>query len=38
VTALLAGLKESCPLKPSLDLAKGLGLKPPQPRPRWCAL
>lgn len=36
VAALLAGFNEACRLKPALDLTEGLGLKPPQPRPRWC--
>jgi hypothetical protein len=34
VTALLAGFDESGGLKPTLDLAEGLRLKPPQPQPR----
>jgi hypothetical protein len=38
VTTLLARFNEADRLKATLDLAKRLRLKPPQPRPRLCAL
>src|SRR5215471_15560189 len=36
VTPSLARLHEACSLQPAFDLAKGLWLKPPQPRPQSC--
>jgi len=36
VAALLAGLDKTGRLKTPLDLAEGLGTKPPQPQPRSC--
>jgi hypothetical protein len=38
VTTLLARFDEADRFEAALDLAKRLRLKPPQPRPRLCAL